>query len=29
MYAKYGQRLEVVGIACGDTEEAWKKCVAE
>ena len=29
MYAKYSQRLEVVGIACGDTEEAWKKCVAE
>ena len=29
MYAKYNQRLEVVGIACGDTEEAWKKCVAE
>ena len=29
MYAKYNQRLEVVGIACGDTEEVWKKCVAE
>ena len=29
MYAKYNQRLEVVGIACGDTEEAWKKCVAD
>lgn len=29
MYAKYKQRLEVVGIACGDSEEAWKKCVAE
>ena len=29
MYAKYSQRLEVVGIACGDTEEAWKKCVAD
>ena len=29
MYAKYSQRLEVVGIACGDSEEAWKKCVAE
>ena len=29
MYAKYSQRLEVVGIACGDTEEVWKKCVAD
>ena len=29
MYAKYNQRLEVVGIACGDTEEVWKKCVAD
>lgn len=29
MYAKYSHRLEVVGIACGDTGEAWKKFVAE
>jgi thiol-disulfide isomerase/thioredoxin len=29
MYAKYSHHLEVVGIACGDTEEAWKKFVAE
>ena len=29
MYAKYNRRIEVVGIACGDSEEAWKKCVAE
>lgn len=28
MYQKYSNRLEVVGIACGDTEEAWKKSVA-
>jgi peroxiredoxin len=29
MYAKYSQRLEVVGIACGDSEETWKKFVTE
>ena len=29
MYAKYNRRIEVVGIACGDSEEAWRKCVAE
>ncbi len=28
MYKKYSSRLEVVGIDCGDTEEAWKKGVA-
>ena len=28
MYAKYNKQLEVVGIACGDTEDVWKKCVA-
>lgn len=29
MYKKYSKQLEIVGIACGDTEEVWKKCVAE
>lgn len=29
MYGKYNKRLEIVGIACRDNEEAWKKCVAE
>lgn len=29
MYAKYKDKLEVVGIDCGDTEEKWKKAVAE
>ncbi len=29
MYGKYKKQLEVVGIACGDTEEVWKKCVAQ
>lgn len=28
MYGKYKKNLEVVGIACGDTEDVWKKCVA-
>lgn len=26
-YAKYRTKLEIVGIACNDTEEAWKKAV--
>ena len=29
MYGKYKKNLEVVGIACGDTEDVWKKCVAK
>lgn len=29
MYAKYKKQLEIVGIACGDTEDVWKKCVAQ
>lgn len=29
MYAKYNNRLEVVGISCRDTEEVWKKSVAD
>lgn len=29
MYEKYNKRIEVVGIACGDKEDVWKKCVAE
>ena len=29
MYARYNNRLEVVGISCRDTEEVWKKGVAD
>lgn len=29
MYNKYKKHLEIVGIACGDTEDVWKKCVAQ
>ena len=29
MYSKYQKKLEVVGIACRDTEEVWKKSVAD
>lgn len=29
MYAKYQKQLEVVGIACRDSEEVWKKSVAD
>jgi hypothetical protein len=28
MYGKYKKHLEVVGIACGDTPDVWKKSVA-
>ena len=29
MYSKYSNRIEVIGIACRDTEEAWRSCVEE
>ena len=29
MYTKYKNKLEVVGIDCGDTEEKWKEAVAK
>jgi thiol-disulfide isomerase/thioredoxin len=29
MYKKYSDRLEIVGIACGDTEDVWKECIAK
>lgn len=29
MYSKYSSRLEVVGIACGDKEDVWKKSIKE
>lgn len=28
-YDRYGEKLEIVGIACRDTEDAWKKTVAD
>ena len=28
-YKKYNSKLEILGIACGDTEEKWKAAVAE
>lgn len=27
MYNKYSDKLEIVGIACGDTEKDWKECI--
>ena len=27
MYSKYNNRLEVVGVACGDNEEVWKEFI--
>lgn len=29
MYSKYHDKLEIVGVACGDKEDVWKKCIAE
>lgn len=29
MYSKYSDRLEIVGVACGDKENVWKKCISE
>ena len=29
MYSKYSNCLEVVGIACGDKEDVWKKSIKE
>lgn len=29
MYSKYQNKLEIVGVACGDKEDVWKKCIAE
>ena len=29
MYSKYSDRLEIVGVACGDKEDVWKKCISE
>ena len=26
-YEKYGSKLEILGVDCGDTEEAWKEAV--
>ena len=28
-YARYHDRLEIVGIACRDTEERWRQAVAQ
>ena len=28
-YKKYSDKLEILGVACGDTEEKWKKAVEE
>ena len=28
-YQKYNGKLEILGVACGDTEEKWKKAVEE
>ena len=28
-YKEYNSKLEILGIACGDTEEKWKAAVAE
>jgi len=28
-YEKYKNKMEIIGIANRDTEEAWKKCVQE
>lgn len=29
MYSQYHDKLEIVGVACGDKEDVWKKCIAE
>ena len=29
MYAKYSDKLEILSVDCGDSEEAWKEAVAE
>ena len=28
-YKKYKNKMEILGVACGDTEAKWKACVAE
>lgn len=29
IYKKYNDKLEIIGIACGDNEDGWRKAVAE
>ena len=28
-YKKYGRKMEILGVACGDTEEKWRKAVED